>query len=312
MRTRRLGRSGLLVSAVGLGCNNFGMRIDQAAAQAVVDTAIDAGINFFDNADMYGGEQAEVILGKALGKRRHQVIIATKFGLQMGKDPLNRGASRRWIMQAVEGSLKRLGADYIDLYQRHFPDPGTPQEETLRALDDLVTQGKVRYIGVSNTPGWQIADGDWIARTEGCARYISCQNKFSLLEQGAAAEVLPACERFGVGFLPYFPLASGLLSGKYQRGAKPVADSRFGALGTGFGDGMDDAKLAVVEALEAWAKARGRTVLELAFAWLLGHGVVGSVIAGATRPEQVRANAAAADWTLTPEEMMEVGRIGRG
>jgi aryl-alcohol dehydrogenase-like predicted oxidoreductase len=312
MKTRRLGRSGLMVSAIGLGCNNFGGRIDLAAAQPVVDAAIDAGINFFDTADMYGGEQSEVILGKALGSRRQQVIVATKYGLQMGKDPLSNGRSRRWTMQAVEDSLKRLGTDYIDLYQVHWPDPGTPMDETLRALDDLVTQGKVRYIGNSNLMAWEIADADWIARTEHRTRFISAQNKLSLLEQGALAELLPVCERFGLGFLPYFPLASGLLSGKYRRGQPPPADTRFQVWGTNFADGMDDAKLAIVEKLEAWAKERGHSLLELAFAWLLGHPAVGSVIAGATKPEQVRANAATAEWSLTPEEVAEVGALARG
>jgi aryl-alcohol dehydrogenase-like predicted oxidoreductase len=312
MKTRRLGRSGLIVSEVGLGCNNFGMRIDQAGADAVVGAALDAGVTFFDTADMYGGGQSEPILGRALGKRRKDVIVATKFGLQMGENPLDQGRGRRWIMRAVEDSLTRLGTDYIDLYQAHWPDPETPLDESLRALDDLVTQGKVRYIGSSNLMGWEIAESEWIARTSGRTRFISAQNKLSILDQGALAEVVPACAHYGVGFLPYFPLASGLLSGKYRKGEAPGADTRFGALGAGFGDGLTDARLAVAETLADWAEARGHSLLELAFAWLLGHPAVGSVIAGATKPEQVTANVAAGGWTLTPEEVQEVGRIGRG
>ncbi|MFN3583858.1 aldo/keto reductase [Phenylobacterium sp.] len=303
MRMRRLGNSGLKVSEVGLGCNNFGMRIDETETQAVVGAALDAGINLFDTADIYGGTQSEVFLGKALGKRRHEIVLATKFGMDVRGDAAKSGGSRRWIMQAVEDSLRRLGTDWIDLYQFHRPDPETPVEETLRALDDLVRQGKVRYIGNSNFAGWQVADADWIARTEGLNRFVSAQNEYSLLNRKSAFEVLPACERFGLGVLPYFPLASGLLSGKYRRGEAPPTDSRLAAWG---GRGLTDANFDRVEALEGWAKARGHTLLELAFAWLLGQPVVSSVIAGATRPEQVRANAATADWRLTPDEVAEV------
>lgn len=303
MRMRRLGNSGLKVSEVGLGCNNFGMRIDAAQTQAVVDAALDAGINLFDTADIYGGTQSEVFLGQALGKRRHEVVLATKFGMEVRGEAAKSGGSRRWIMQAVEDSLRRLGTDYIDLYQFHRPDPETPVEETLRALDDLVRQGKVRYLGNSNFAGWQVADADWIARTEGLNRFVSAQNEYSLLNRKSAFEVLPACERFGLGVLPYFPLASGLLSGKYRRGEAPPPDSRLAAWG---GRGLTDANFDKVEALEGWAKARGHTLLDLAFAWLLGQPVVSSVIAGATRPEQVRANAAAAEWRLTAEEVAEV------
>jgi aryl-alcohol dehydrogenase-like predicted oxidoreductase len=303
MRMRRLGNSGLKVSEVGLGCNNFGMRIDERETQAVVDAALDAGVNLFDTADIYGGTQSEVFLGKALGKRRHEVVLATKFGMEVGGDAAKSGGSRRWIMQAVEDSLRRLGTDWIDLYQFHRPDPETPVEETLRALDDLVRQGKVRYIGNSNFAGWQVADADWVARTEGLNRFVSAQNEYSLLNRKSAFEVLPACERFGLGVLPYFPLASGLLSGKYRRGEAPPKESRLAAWG---GRGLTDANFDKIEALEGWARARGHTLLELAFAWPLGQPVVSSVIAGATRPEQVRANAATADWRLTPDEVAEV------
>jgi len=309
MKVRRLGNSGLKVSVVGLGCNNFGMRIDAAQTDAVVNAAIDAGVTLFDTADIYGGTKSEEFLGKALGKRRHEILLATKFGMRIGDDPKRQGGSRRWIMQAVEDSLRRLGTDYIDLYQHHRPDPDTPVDETLRALDDLVTQGKVRYIGCSNYEGWQIADADWTAA--GQSRFVSSQNLYSLLERDVEREVLPACEHFGLGFLPFFPLASGLLSGKYRRGEPPPNDSRLAAWGARGQAAMSDANFDKVEALEAWARERGHSILELAFAWLLGHQVVSSVIAGATTPEQVRANAATASWALTPEEVDEVTALVR-
>jgi aryl-alcohol dehydrogenase-like predicted oxidoreductase len=309
MRTRRLGNSGLQVSVVGLGCNNFGWHIEEPQARAVVDAALDAGITFFDTADCYGGTRSEVMLGKALGKRRSQAVVATKFGIQIGDDPAAKGASRRWIMRAVEDSLTRLGTDYIDLYQLHFPDPLTEMDETLRALDDLVTQGKVRYIGASNLQAWQIADADWIARSQGRTRFVSVQNEFSVLRREAEAEVLPAATRFGVGFLPYFPLASGLLTGKYRRGERPPEGSRLAASDRERSRFLSEAALDQVDRLKAWAEARKHSLLELAFAWLLGHPQVSSVIAGATSPEQVRANAATADWRLTPEEVAEVRQL---
>ena len=307
MKMRRLGTSGLKVSEVGLGCNNFGMRIDQAATQGVVDAALEAGITFFDTADIYGGTKSEEFLGKALGKRRQDITLATKFGMRIGDDPRRVGGSRRWIMRAVEDSLTRLGTDYIDLYQMHSPDADTPIDETLRALDDLVTQGKVRYLGNSNFTGWQIADADWTAA--GGSRFVSAQNLYSLLERKVEFEVLPACEHFGLGFLPFFPLASGLLSGKYKRGEKPPEGTRLAAWGSRGAAAMSDKNFDKVEALTTWAAERDHTILELAFAWLLGHEVVSSVIAGATSPEQVKTNAATAAWALTPEEVDEVGAL---
>ncbi len=307
MKTRRLGTSGLKVSEVGLGCNNFGMRIDQKATQSVVDAALEAGVTFFDTADIYGGTKSEEFLGKALGKRRGGIVLATKFGMRIGDDESRRGGSRRWIMRAVEDSLTRLGTDYIDLYQFHSPDADTPIDETLRALDDLVSQGKVRYIGNSNFTGWQIADADWSAA--GATRFVSAQNLYSLLERKVEFEVLPACEHFGLGFLPFFPLASGLLSGKYQRGEKPPEGSRLAAWGARGAAAMNEKNFDKVEALTSWAGERGHTVLELAFAWLLGHPVVSSVIAGATTAEQIKTNAATASWSLTPEEVEEVGKL---
>jgi aryl-alcohol dehydrogenase-like predicted oxidoreductase len=306
MKLRRLGASGLKVSEVGIGCNNFGMRIDAEGTQAVVDAAIEAGINFFDTADVYGGTKSEEFLGKAIGKRRHEVVIATKFGMGQGE---RQGGSRRWIMQACEASLRRLGTDYIDLYQMHRYDPETPLDETLRALDDLVSQGKVRYLGNSNYMGFQIGDAAWTAKAGGYVPFVSAQNQFSLLERRVEHEVLPACERFGLGFLPFFPLGSGLLSGKYKRGEAPPEGTRLAAWGERGQQALNDKNFDKVEKLTAWAEERGHTILELAFAWLLGHPVVSSVIAGATRPEQVQANAATADWALTPDEVAEVGKL---
>jgi aryl-alcohol dehydrogenase-like predicted oxidoreductase len=311
MEYRRLGTSGLKVSEVGLGCNNFGMRIDQAATSAVVGACLDAGITFFDTADVYGGSKSEVMLGEALKGKRHEVVLATKFASPMGAGPDQRGGSRRYVMNAVEASLKRLGTDYIDLYQMHQPDKDTPIEETLGALDDLVTQGKVRYVGNSNFTGWQIADADWTARDAHINRFVSAQNNYSLLERKVEFEVNPACERFGLGMLPFFPLASGLLTGKYRRGEAPAADTRLAAWGARGQAALNDKNFDRLEALSGYAEARGHDLLELAFAWLLGHGVVSSVIAGATKPEQVKANAAAAGWKLTPEEVAEVSELAR-
>jgi aryl-alcohol dehydrogenase-like predicted oxidoreductase len=311
MDHRRLGESGLKVSEVGLGTDNFGMRMDQAAVTDVVNASLEVGINFIDTADTYGRMKSETMLGEALGVRRHQVVLATKFGNPTGGGPDQRGGSRRYVIQAVEASLRRLGTDYIDLYQLHWPDPTTPIEETLRALDDLVTSGKVRYVGNSNFAGWQIADADWIAREGRFNRFVSAQNNYSLLELGAAHEVIPACERFGLGLLPYFPLASGMLTGKYRRGEAAARETRLGAWAGSphAAQILTKANFDRIERLSAYAEARDRTLLELAFAWLLGHPVVPSVIAGATRPEQVKANAAAAAWRLTPEEVAEVAAL---
>ena len=309
MEYRRLGDSGLKVSEIGLGCNNFGMRIEQEATTAVVNAALEAGINFFDTADIYGGARSEVLLGQALGARRHDIVLATKFAMPVGEGLDKSGGSRRYVMRAVEASLKRLGTDYIDLYQMHQPDPDTPIEETLGALDDLVTSGKVRYLGNSNFAGWQIADADWISRTGHMSRFISAQNNWSLLERAVETEVIPACERFGLGMLPFFPLASGLLTGKYRRGEAPQQDTRLAAWGTRGAKALSDRNFDRVEKLTAYAEEAGHTMLELAFAWLLGHASVSSVIAGATRPEQVKANAATAAWRLTPDQVAEVAKL---
>jgi len=308
MEYRRLGNSGLKVSEVGLGCNNFGMRIDQEATTAVVNAAIDAGITLFDTADVYGGQgKSEEMLGKALAGKRDQVVLATKFAMPMG--PGKTGGSRRYIMSAIEDSLRRLNTDYIDLYQMHRFDAETPLDETLSALDDLVTAGKVRYIGNSNYTGWQIADADWIAETQHMNRFVSAQNQYSLLERKVEFEVTPACERFGLGVLPFFPLASGLLTGKYRRGEAPPEGTRLAAWGPRGAAALSDGNFDKLEKLSDWADARGKSLLELALAWLLGHPVVSSVIAGATKPEQVNANAATAAWKLTPAEVEEVGKL---
>ncbi|MDH3643198.1 MAG: aldo/keto reductase [Gammaproteobacteria bacterium] len=312
MELRNLGSSGLKVSAVGIGCNNFGMRCEKAASAAVVHAALDCGINFFDTADVYGGSLSEEFLGEAInGRDRSQIIIATKFSAPMAEGELSRGASRHHIMNAVEASLKRLGTDYIDLYQQHGPDPSTPVEETLQALDDLVRAGKVRYIGNSNYAGWQIADADWTARREGLTRFVSAQNHYNLLDRRAEREVVPACERFGLGILPYFPLASGLLTGKYSRGAEPPEGTRLANFGPRGKAALSDENFDVVDKLDGFARDNDHSLLELAMSWLASMPVVSSVIAGATKPEQVQANASAAQWRLTENQMAEVGELAR-
>ncbi|HEY1752816.1 MAG TPA: aldo/keto reductase [Caulobacteraceae bacterium] len=310
MEYRRLGDSGLKVSEIGLGCNNFGMRIDQAATNAVIDAAIEHGVTFLDTADVYGGRgKSEEMMGVALKGKRDKVVLATKFASPMGDGPDKRGGSRRYIMEAVEASLRRLQTDYIDLYQMHQPDPDTPVEETLSALDDLVTQGKVRYLGNSNFTGWMIADADWTAKNEHLTRFVSAQNNYSLLERRVEHEVNPACARFGLGMLPYFPLASGLLTGKYKRDEGAPEGTRLAAWGPRGQAALNDKNFDRLEKLSAWAEERGHDMLDLAFAWLLGNPVVSSVIAGATKPEQVKANAATCGWKLTLAEVAEVTKL---
>ncbi|HEV8569627.1 MAG TPA: aldo/keto reductase [Actinoplanes sp.] len=304
MSYRRLGRSGLVVSVVGLGCNNFGRKLDADGSRAVVDAAVDVGINLFDTADIYGTPHgtSEEMLGAALKGRRDDVVLATKFGMDMagmnGPDHGARG-SRSYIIRAVEASLRRLDTDYIDLYQMHTPDPATPIDETLSALDDLVHAGKVRYLGNSNFAGWQIADADWTARTAGVTPFISAQNQYSLLHRDVEIEVVPACQHFGLGLLPFFPLDSGLLSGKYRRGEKPAEGTRLSL--ERYQRWLDGADWDTIEALSAYAAERGRSLLDVAVAGLAARPAVTSVIAGATTPDQVRANAAAGTWRLSPE-----------
>ncbi|MBQ1040477.1 aldo/keto reductase [Micromonospora sp. C81] len=313
MTYRRLGDSGLVVSVVGIGCNNFGRKLDLDGTRAVVDAALDAGINLFDTADIYGEPQggSEELLGQALKGRRDDVVVATKFGMDMnglnGPDFGARG-SRRYIARAVEASLRRLGTDHIDLYQMHEPDPGTPIDETLAALDDLVRDGKVRYLGNSNFAGWQIADADWVASSNGRARFISAQNHYSLLERSVETEVIPACERFGLGMLPFFPLANGLLTGKYKRSGQPPAGSRLSGGGR-YAERLAAADWDTIEAIEAYAAERGLTMLQVAIGGLAAQPAVTSVIAGATTPEQVVANAAAGTWEPSDEDLTALRAI---
>jgi len=310
MRYRPLGESGLMVSVTGLGCNNFGRRLDLDATRAVVDAALDAGITLLDTADIYGGGGAsEELLGQVLAGRRDQVVLATKFGFQgadMGYGPAaGAKGGRGYIRRAAEASLRRLRTDYLDLYQIHTPDPVTPVAETLAALTELVAEGKVRYLGNSNFAGWQIADAAHVAREAGTAAFVSAQNHWSLLERGAEAEVLPAARHFGLGVLPFYPLANGLLTGKVRRGRPPAAGTRL-ASREGY---VTDEKLDRVEGLISWAGQRGHTVLEVAVGALAAQPGCASVIAGATSPEQVKANAAASDWVPSAGDLAELDQL---
>jgi aryl-alcohol dehydrogenase-like predicted oxidoreductase len=308
---RNLGSSGLQVSVVGLGCNNFGRRIDEAQAAAVVAMALELGITLFDTADVYGPGSSEEFLGRALGGRRREAVIATKFAGPMGEGPLRAGGSRRYIYQAVEDSLRRLGTDYIDLYQMHMPDARTPIEETMRALDDVVRAGKVRYIGCSNYAGWQVADAQWTARTQHLSPFISAQNQYSLLDRRIERELVPACEKHGLGILPYFPLANGMLTGKYRRGQAPPEGTRLAGLGSRAAEVLTDENYDIVERLEGFAGERGKSLLDVAIGWLASQPYVGSVIAGATKPEQLEQNVRAGEWRLSTDEMAEVARLSR-
>ena len=317
MRHTRLGRSGLTVSVVGLGCNNLGRpgtaTLEQAGTDAVVHAALDAGITFFDVADVYGAEPglSGERLGRALGARRDEVVIGTKFGMDMGGvagDDGGARGSRRYIVRAVEDSLRRLGTDWIDLYQFHTPDPATPIEETLRALDDLVRAGKVRYVGHSNRAGWQIAQAEYVARELGVERFVSAQNHYNLLDRRAELEVVPAEAEFGLGVLPYFPLANGLLTGKYSQGDAPEG-SRLSHVRQHM---VADADLEQLAAFGRFARERGITEVQAAIGWLAAQGPVSSVIAGATRAAQVVENAAAADWLATAEDLAELDALFPG
>jgi len=310
MQIRNLGGSGLRVSAVGLGCNNFGQRTDLEGSRKVIHRAIDLGITLFDTADIYsnmGG--SETVLGAVLGDRRKDIVLATKYSKAMSKDGTKQGASRRYIMEAVEASLKRLKTDYIDLYQQHDYDPLTPIEETLRALDDLVRQGKVRYIGNSNFPAWRVAEAEYVARAMNVSRFVSCQDEYSLVVRDIEKDLLPAAEEYNLGLLPFFPLASGLLTGKYKRGEAAPADTRFGKMARLRDRYVNPRNEEIVEKLQAFAQARGHSMLEFAFSWLAARPQVASVIAGATRVEQVEQNVKAIAWALSAEEMKEIDGI---
>jgi aryl-alcohol dehydrogenase-like predicted oxidoreductase len=315
---RRLGTSGLAVSVVGLGTNNFGMKLDLEQSRAVVHCALDHGVTLIDTADSYGESESrlgEILAGAGPGVR-DDVVIATKFGSDVRRLGQDNGAdwgargSRRYIRVAVENSLRRLRTDWIDLYQMHRPDPLTPIEETLSALDDLVREGKVRYLGHSNFLGWQATEAEWVARTRGVERFISAQNDYSWLKRGVETDLVPALEQYGIGLLPYFPLASGLLTGKYRRGEAVPEGSRIQAWK--MESALDDATFDVLEALEAFAAARSITLLEVAIGGLAAQPAVASVIAGATSPEQVVANVRAGEWRPSDEDLAEIDRITAG
>ena len=298
----------LTASAVGLGCNNFGMRIDADRSQEVVHAALDAGIDFFDTADVYGATRSEEFLGRALAGRRDEAVVATKFGSPLGEG--RGGASAAWVAQACEDSLRRLDTDRIDLYQLHQPDPDVPIEETLGALDELVRAGKVREIGNSNFTAAQIDEAADVAAAKGWATFVTAQNHYSLLDRRVQAEVVPACERHGLVMLPYFPLASGLLTGKYRRGEAAPEGTRLSLMPASRVDRvLNERNFDLVERLTAWAGTRGHSILDLAFAWLAAQPAMGPIIAGATSPDQVRANVAAAGWALSDDELDEVDGI---
>jgi aryl-alcohol dehydrogenase-like predicted oxidoreductase len=313
MEYRNLGQSGLQVSSVGLGCNNFGMLMNQQQTNSVVASALDEGITLFDTADIYGGKgKSETQLGKALGKGRNRAIIATKFGNPMGDGPYETGASRHHIMRSVEASLMRLGTDYIDLYQIHKPDPATPIEETLRAMDDLVREGKVRYIGCSNFTGWELVEAQWTSKSSGSSCFVSAQNRYSLLSRDIEQGLIPAAEKYGVGILPFFPLESGLLTGKYKLDQAPKKGTRWhawkdrGPMADAF---WSQDRFKQVDALQTLCDQYEHTLLELAFGWLLNSSCVSSVIAGATKPAQVRGNVKAAGFSPEADEMVEIDKI---
>jgi aryl-alcohol dehydrogenase-like predicted oxidoreductase len=311
MHYRNLGRSGLKVSLAGLGCNNFGWRIDTEQSRKVVHKALDLGITLLDTADMYGNRGgSEEALGEILRSKRRDVVLATKFGMAMSDDGRKIGASRRYIMNAVEDSLRRLRTDWIDLYQVHQFDPETPIEETMRALDDLVHEGKVRYIGCSNFPAWRMAEAQEAARREGLTTFISYQDELSLLVRKNETDVMPCGAHYGMGLLPFFPLASGLLTGKYKRGQMPKG-ARLTEVDRFATRYVNDANLAKVEKLQELAARRGKTILDLAFSWLASRPTVASVIAGATAPEQLEQNVKALEWQIGAEDLAEVDRITR-
>ena len=310
MEIRNLGHSGLRVSAIGLGCNNFGGRIDEAATKIVIHKALDLGITLFDTADVYGERGgSEEVMGRILGDDRKRIVLATKFAAPMDDSGEKIGGSRRYIMEAVEASLRRLRTDWIDLYQMHRVDPNTPIEETLRALDDLIRQGKVRYTGCSNFPAWMMTEAAWTARTAGLNGFVSCQDEYSLVHRAPEAELMPAARKLGFGLLPYFPLASGLLTGKYRRNTPLPAGTRLAKTQRLADRYLTERNWKISEKLGDFAEARGRTMLELAFSWLLAQPPVASVIAGATRPEQLEQNVKAGTWAMTPEELAEIDRI---
>jgi len=312
MEIRNLGRSGLRVSLVGLGCNNFGGRIDLEASRKVIHKALDLGITLFDTADSYGEMGgSETVMGQILGERRKDIVLASKFAMPMNKEETLKGASRRYIVSAVEASLRRLKTDWLDLYQLHRPDPLTPIEETLRALDDLVRQGKVRYIGCSNLPAWEVVEAQWTAKHHNLNRFVSCQDEYSLVVREIERELVPAMQSYELGLLPFFPLASGLLTGKYKRNAPMPAGTRLTNTQRLADRFLTEDNWRIAERLGDFAASRGHSLLELAFGWLAQRPQVASVIAGATKPEQLEENVRAVGWKLSPEEMAEIDRLSK-
>jgi aryl-alcohol dehydrogenase-like predicted oxidoreductase len=310
---RNLGRSGLRVSLVGLGCNNFAGRIDFEATKRVVHKALDLGITLFDNADTYGERGgAEEYLGKILGPRRKDVVLATKFGRPMDAAGKLQGASRGYIMDAVEASLRRLQTDYIDLYWQHIEDPRTPIEETMRAMDDLVRHGKVRYIACSTLTAWQVVEANWTAKSLGLDQYIALQERYSLLEREYEAHMSRMVEAYGLGLIPFSPLANGLLTGKYRRNQKLPEGARLTATQRMADRYLTERNWAMVEELAEFCEARGRTMLELALSWLASRPAVASIIAGATQPEQLEANVKATGWKLSADDLQEIDRLTAG
>ena len=324
MEIRNLGNSGLRVSLVGLGCNNFGGRIDDEASEKVIDKAFDLGITFFDTADVYGQFSptgivdfsgkggSERVLGKFLGDRRKEIVLATKFSQPMDPEGRLRGTSRRYVITAVEASLKRLNTDWIDLYYVHKDDPTTPIEETLRALDDLIKAGKIRYTACSNFPAWRAVESAWTARTHNLNGFIACQDELNLLNRKNQKELIPALAAHGVGFVPYYPLAGGALTGKYRKGA-PMPEGARITKGKRYSEKfLGDNKQEIIEELIAFAEKRDHTLLELAMSWLAAQPQIGSIIAGATKTDQLEANVEAAGWKLTAEDLAEIDKITLG
>ncbi|HEY7833295.1 MAG TPA: aldo/keto reductase [Ktedonobacterales bacterium] len=311
MEYRQLGRSGLRVSVIGLGGNTFGRTVDAAGTEAIVARALDLGMNLIDTADIYSAGQSEEHVGRALRGRREQAIVATKVGMRAGDGPNDRGSSRKRVIEGCEASLRRLGIEAIDLYQIHEFDPDTPLAETLGALDDLVRAGKVRYIGCSNYAAWQVAHALGISERERLARFVSVQPEYNLLQREVERELLPCCEEFGLGVIPFFPLGAGVLTGKYRPGQPPPEGTR-GHNNPGFQRRLHPEALSTVERLDAWARERGHTSAELALAWLLAQPAVRTVIPSARRPEQVEANARAADWHLAPDDLHAVETLLTG
>jgi aryl-alcohol dehydrogenase-like predicted oxidoreductase len=310
MQKRHIGKSGLRVATVGLGCNNFGWTIDQAASNQVVTRALDLGVDLFDTADRYGtiGGESEIVLGKALGERRKDIVLLTKFGVDL-VDARLRNGSRSYVINALEGSLRRLNTDWIDIYMIHWPDYSTPMEETLRALDDLVRSGKVRYIACSNLEPWRVVDALWISKHFDLEHFIAAQDHYNLLKRDAEKDLIPALKHHGVGFIPYFPLSGGLLTGKYSAGngdAQGRLKDNFLGMGNWF---LTERNLKIVAGLDEFCRSRNHTILELAVSWLAAQSVVSTVICGATKPEQVEQNIKAADWVLSADDLAEIDKL---